>query len=186
MVLKKAVLYKVWDSWNANMKKIRKMRNTGAKVVLLWQRLGLSTGFYGWIERKPEANGRCGRKDCFEVEAHHTHQLSHVVVDGAPVRQKPEEEECRTGSASDAEDEAGVGVCQAQGSDCVTSRVRYLHQRLCDSVGRASEIRVLVRIPTIDFVLGFCRLQFSANLLKLARSVAVSRTFSNSARLGKI
>ena len=114
MVLKKAVLYKVWDSWNANMKKIRKMRNTGAKVVLLWQRLGLSTGFYGWIERKPEANGRCGRKDCFEVEAHHTHQLSHVVVDGAPVRQKPEEEECRTGSASDAEDEAGVGVCQGE------------------------------------------------------------------------
>jgi hypothetical protein len=98
----------------------------------------------------------------------------------------PEDEERRTGSATDAEDEAGVGVCQVQRSDCVISRVRYLHQRLTDSVGRASEIRALVRIPNINFALGFCRLQFSANLLQRAGSVAVSRAFSNTAEsLGK-
>jgi hypothetical protein len=47
-------MYKAWASWRhhdkAKVKETRKIIDAGAKVILRWQRLGLSKGFYGWSE----------------------------------------------------------------------------------------------------------------------------------------
>jgi hypothetical protein len=52
--MRHAGMYKAWAWWRyhdkAKVKETRKIIDAGAKVILRWQRLGLSKGFYGWSE----------------------------------------------------------------------------------------------------------------------------------------